>query len=294
MRRNQSSLTALGIAVNRAYESSKTPDERICYDPLARYFVNPLLYRLFTFFIVTGYAERRGPGVLGFLAARERYIDDYLQACLDDGIAQLVILGAGFDSRAYRFGALRDRVKVFELDLPATQQVKIAKLKRILGALPAYVVFVPIDFDTETPQARLVASGYDPHGKTVFIWQGVTHYLTPEAVDRTLRFVAENSGAGSSIVFDYIYASALSARHRRGEVASMQRYRGITGEGFTFGIEEGAIEEFLTRRGFTSVKNVTAADLKRLYFTGVNAERRVAPVYAIVSASVALPAARPS
>ena len=72
MRRNQSSLTAMGIAVNRAFESNKPPGERICYDPLAGRFINPVLYRLFAFFIVIGYAERRGPGVQAFLAARER------------------------------------------------------------------------------------------------------------------------------------------------------------------------------------------------------------------------------
>ncbi len=286
MKRNQSSLTATGIAVNRAYESSKPPGERICYDPYARQFVNPLLYHLFAFFIVIGYAERRGPGVQAFLAARDRYIDDYMEACLDNGIEQLVILGAGFDSRAYRFKSLRGRVKVFEVDHPATQGVKLEKVKKILGAIPDYVVYVPIDFNKETLGERLYGCGYDKRRKTLFIWQGVTPYLTPEAVDNTLAFVANNSGAGSSIVFDYMYAAALKARHKRGEVASMQRYRGMTGEGLTFGIEEGTVEEFLSQRGFYRVKNVTAEDLKRLYFTGVNQKRQVAPIYAIVSATV--------
>ncbi len=286
MKRNQSSLTAIGIAVNRAYESSKPPGERICYDPYARQFVNPLLYHLFTFFIVIGYAERRGPGVQALLAARDRYIDDYMQVCLDDGIEQLVILGAGFDSRAYRFESIRGRVKVFEVDHPATQRVKLARLEKIFGAVPDHVVYVPIDFNDETLGERLYSCGYDKRRKTLFIWQGVTQYLTPEAVDNTLAFVAQNSGAGSSIIFDYMYAAALEARHKRGEVASMQRYSGMTGEGLTFGIEEGTVEGFLNQRGFYRVKNVTAEDLKRLYFTGVNQKRQVAPIYAIVSATV--------
>jgi methyltransferase (TIGR00027 family) len=288
MRRNQSSITAMGIAVNRAYESSKPPGERICYDPIARHFVNPVLYQLFKVFIVIGYAERRGPGVQAFLALRERCIDDYLQACLA-GIRQLVILGAGFDSRAYRFESLRGRVKVFEVDHPATQQVKLEKLKRLWGALPDHVVYVPIDFDREKLGERLFVGGYDGCVETLFIWQGVTYYLTPEAIDDTLAFVAKNSGTGSSIVFDYIYAGALAARHKRGEVASMQRYRGLTGEGLTFGIEEGKAEEFLNRRGFFRVKNVTAEDLKRTYLTGVNQKRQVAPIYAIASATVRPP-----
>jgi methyltransferase (TIGR00027 family) len=286
VRRNQSSLTAIGIAVNRAFESSKPAGERICYDPLARHFVDPVLYRLFTFFIISGYAERRGPGVQAFLAARERYIDDYLQACIDDGLEQLVILGAGFDSRPYRFQGLQGRVKVFEVDYSTTQQAKITKLKAIFGSVPDYVVYVPIDFNTQLLDERLLASGYDRQLKTLFIWQGVTEYLTPEAVDRTLAFVVQKSGDGSSVIFDYIYASALRARHKHGEVASMQRYRGLTGEGLTFGIEKGDVEEFLKRRGFCGVKNVMAADLKGLYFTGINHRRQIASNYAIASATV--------
>ena len=91
---------------------------------------------------------------MGAIVARERYIDDYLQSCIDDGLEQLVILGAGYDSRAYRFEKLK-RVKVFEVDHPATQRVKVARLKEALGELPENVVFVPIDFTKETLERRL-------------------------------------------------------------------------------------------------------------------------------------------
>jgi methyltransferase (TIGR00027 family) len=103
MRKNQSSLTATGIAITRAVESEKPADERICFDPYARQFVQAWMYCLLGFFIKSGYAELRGPGVNGFLMARERYIDDVLQKFLNEGLLQLVILGAGYDSRAYRF-----------------------------------------------------------------------------------------------------------------------------------------------------------------------------------------------
>ena len=208
MKANRASATAEGIALARAIESQKPADERICYDPFARQFVSALYWNVFRFFVSIGYAERRGPGTMGFLVARERYIDDYLQACLDEGLEQLVILGAGYDSRAYRFDQLKNG-RVFEVDHPATQLAKIAKLERILGTLPAYVVFVPIDFETQTLERRLAESGYDNHKKTLFIWQGVTQYLTPEAVDSTLAFVANHSGQGSSIIFDYMYTSLL-------------------------------------------------------------------------------------
>lgn len=285
MKKYQSSVTAEGIAVLRAMESEKPPGERVCYDPYAKYFPSPALGWVARFFTQIGYAERRGPGVHGFLVARTRYIDDDVQRGIEDGIEQLVILGAGFDSRAYRL-PLQERVRVFEVDHPATQQVKKAKLTKIFGALPSHVVYVPVDFETESLEKRLAECGYDPRRKTLFVCEGLVYYLTPEAVDSTLAFVANHSGAGSRIIFDYLYAAVLEGRVRRGEASSMRRYRGLTGEGWHFAIEEGHVDEFLSRRGFDHIQNVTSDDLHRMYFTGVNARRTIAPVYAIVSATV--------
>jgi methyltransferase (TIGR00027 family) len=283
MKGKQSSVTAQGIAAVRAVESSKPPQERICYDPLARQLVSPAFFLLAKLF--AGYGEWRAPGTTGFIVARTRYIDDYLQACLDSRIDQLVILGAGLDSRAYRFEQLRAHVNVFEVDHPATQQEKCRKLRKIFGELPQHVTFVPIDFNQESLE-KLFDFGYDKRRKTLFIWEGVTYYLTGEAVDRTLEFVERNSGNGSSIIFDYVYVSALTAAHKRGEIARMQRYKRFTGEGLTFGLEEGQVEEFLIQRGYGHITNVTGEDLRRAYFAGVNQNRPVAPIYAIVHATV--------
>ena len=283
MKRKQSVVTAQGLAAIRAVESSKPLEQRICYDPLARRLVSPVFYLLAKLF--AGYGEWRAPGTTGFLVARARCIDDCLQACLDSGIDQLVILGAGLDSRAYRFEQLRDHVKVFEVDHPATQQAKRRRLRKVFGELPGHVAFVPIDFNADGLE-RLFDFGYDKQCKTLFIWEGVTYYLTVEAVDRTLDFVGSNSRNGSSIIFDYVYASALTAAHKRGEIARMQRYKRFTGEGLVWGIEEGKVDEFLSQRGYTQIKNMTSEDLKRAYFTGANRNRPVAPIYAIVHATV--------
>jgi methyltransferase (TIGR00027 family) len=282
MKKSRASITAQGIAFVRALESSKPAGERICYDPLARQLISPGFYLLGKLF--AGYAEHKGPGVIGFLVARCRYIDDHLEACLENGLEQLVILGAGLDSRAYRFEQLAGHVRVFEVDHPATQQVKREKLAKILGKLPAHVTYVPIDFDAEALD-KLLDCGYSRQGKTLFIWEGVTHYLTGQAVDRTLEFVLENSGPGSSIIFDYLYTSALTAAHKRSEIVRMQRSRRYTGEGLVFGIDEGQVEAFLRARGYAQIKNVTSQDLERIYFTGVNRTRTVAPVYAIAYAT---------
>lgn len=281
MRKNRSSLTAAGIALARAVESNKPAEERICYDPYARLFVPTWMYRFLGFFIKSGYAERRGPGVNGFLAARERYIDDVLQNFLDAGLQQLVILGAGYDSRAYRFD-LPGRVKTFEVDHPATQVDKVAKVQRIFGKIPEHVTYVPVDFNTQTLSGCLLSAGYDPSLVSLFIWQGVSMYLTAEAVDATLDFVVKNSTPGSAIAFDYLYQAALDGMQKQSEISNMRRYRFMIGEGLTFGIPEGAAGAFLNERGFREVKDINAAGLKSTYFVGKNASRKVTNGYGIV------------
>jgi methyltransferase (TIGR00027 family) len=286
MRRNRSSLTAAGIAITRAIESARPAEERICYDPYARRFAPGWLYSLTAIFVKTGYTELRGPGVMGFIVARERYIDDVLKAFLEQGLQQLVILGAGYDARAYRFDQLKNQVKVFEVDHPATQADKIARLRRIFGTVPEQVNFVAVDFNTQTLEKRLPDSGYDPSLRTLFIWQGVSMYLQSDAVDNTLRFVARQSAPGSAIVFDYIYRKVLDGIQMHGEIRNMRRYRFMTGEGLTFGIDEGTVEQFLKKRGFSQVRDMDADGLKKAYFTGKNSGRKLTAGYGIAVAIV--------
>jgi len=285
VRQNQSSLTAAGIAIARSVESQKAPDERICYDPYARQFVPAWMDYIFGFFIKSGYAELRGPGVNGFLVARERYIDDVLESYLNEGLQQLVILGAGYDSRAYRFDP-EGKLRTFEVDHPVTQADKLEKVLSIFGKIPEHVTYVPVDFNAQTLSECLLSSGYDPNLISLFIWQGVTMYLTPEGVDATLAFIVKNSAVGSAVVFDYVYQAVLDGVQKQSEIKSMQRYRFMTGEGLTFGISEGMAERFLRGRGFQKVKDVTRDELKAAYFTGKNANRKLVGGYGIVIGKV--------
>lgn len=286
MRKSQSSMTATGIAIVRAIESERPAAERICFDPYARRLVNGGLYHLVRFFDRLGYGEKRGPGVMGFLVVRERHIDEYLKTCLADGAQQVVILGAGFDARAYRFEEFKRGVKVFEVDHPATQQAKLKKLAKIFGGVPPHVTYVPIDFNTQTLEERLRECGYDEQAKALFIWQGVTQYLTPAGVDNTLAFVVQHSGPGSAVIFDYMYTSLLDGTVKHGEVSKMRRDRWLSNEVLAFGIPAGTVTAFLEQRGFTQVHDANFKYLHDKYFTGINAKRTVADGYAIASAVV--------
>jgi len=285
MRKNQTSMTAMGIAIVRGIESEKPEGVRICYDPYARRFVNPFLYNFVRLFDKLGYSEMKGPGVMGFLAVRDRHSDEFLKTQIAEGINQLVILGAGLDARAYRFDELK-KIKVFEVDHPATQRAKLDSIKKIFGQIPAHVTYVEIDFNTQALEVRLRECGYDETLKTLFIWQGVTQYLTPEAVDGTLSFIANHSGAGSSVIFDYMYPTLLDGTIKHGEVTNMRNRQWLSGEAMVFGIPEGKVAEFLEQHGFTQIHNADSAYLHDTYFKGVNTTRTVAYGYAIVSAVV--------
>jgi methyltransferase (TIGR00027 family) len=189
------------------------------------------------------------------------------------------------DSRAYRFDELK-QIKVFEVDHPASQHSKLDKLKQIFGEIPEHVTYVDIDFNTQSLDARLNECGYDKTLKTLFIWQGVTQYLTPEAVDGTLSFIANHSVAGSSVIFDYMYPTLLDGTIKRGEVDNMRNKQWLSGESMVFGIPEGKVVEFLEQRGFTQILDADHTYLHDKYFTGVNSKRSVAYGYAIASAMV--------
>lgn len=143
-----------------------------------------------------------------------------------------------------------------------------------------------VDFDTQTLSECLLASGYDPHLISLFIWQGVTMYLTPSGVDATLAFVVNHAASGSAIVFDYLYQAVLDGAQKQNEITNMRRYRFMTGEGLTFGIPEGTVGAFLQQRGFKSARDVNAEALKAAYFIGKNASRKVVDGYGIVIGTV--------
>ena len=214
----RASRTAVQQAGIRAVESLLPAGRRVCYDPLAVVFLDEKLQRRYRLCLkntfmraVWIWSVRKDPG--GTRAegvARTRYIDDYSQACISGGVEQVVILGAGFDTRAYRLEGFK-KAKVFEVDHPNTQKMKVARLKGVIrGELPSWVTFVPVDFERDKLDEKLLEGGYRKDLKTLFIWEGVTPYLTAESVERTLSLVVASSSRGSSIIFDYLHASAAA------------------------------------------------------------------------------------
>ena len=274
--------TARGVALLRAIEMLRPEAERISTDPYARRFVDPLTLHTTRAMIATGLSDVLGlEGMMNFAVVRERYVEELMAREAAASLDQIVILGAGFDTRSYRLPGLGN-IPVYEVDHPVTQAAKRKALSGVVEP-PANVKFVSVNFETDDLGERLEASGYDPAGRTLFVWQGVIMYLTPAGIDQTLAFVAQHSAPGSMLVFDYMYENLLRRLH--GPTA-MRFFTGAMGEDITFGIDGDKIVPFLTARGFGDVLNVDGAELERRYLTGTNAGRPMAYDAAIVSARV--------
>lgn len=291
MREGHASRTAEQNALFRALESSRPPGDRICDDPLARHFLTwplTLVMRVATVpgatNLVSSLIDRRWPGVRSSVVARTRFIDDVIATALEQDIQQLVILGAGFDSRAYRLSPLR-AIDVFEVDHPDTQAAKHAVLKRLFSALPRHVRFVALDFKRDDVTSAMRAAGFRESARTFILWEGVTNYLTDEAVDATLRWCSRAS-AGSLVLFTYVHRDVLTRPSAfagtKNLFASLER----AGERLTFGMEPSDVPSYLTERGLSLERDVGAAEYRARYFGARARTLRGHEFYRIVLARV--------
>ena len=228
------------------------------------------------------------PGIYEYVLARTKVIDAAFIDALEAGFTQIVLLGAGFDTRALRFAGRNRGTKVFELDVATTQQPKIAILQRKKVLLPDELVFVPIDFEKEDLFTTLSNAGYQPGQRSLFLWEGVTMYLTAEAVDGALSFIRTCSAPGSRVAFDYVYASVLRRENCYFGEQGIFETVNKTGEGWIFGLEEGAIQSFLVERGFNILAHYTPQDLEKMVLTDDDGtlHGRVNGTHCIVIASV--------
>ena len=185
------------------------------------------------------------------------------------GATQVVNLGAGFDSRAYRFRERFPQARFFELDLPATIQAKQERVVKIFGTVPDRVVLVATDFTTRPLDAVLRDAGHDRTQRTFFIWEGVTPYLPEAANVSTLRAIRSGSASGSAVVYDYVLDAAL--RPDGGGLygaKSTAAYLASVGEPLLTGWSQGQAAAIATREGFVIVSDVGPAELTSRYLTG--------------------------
>lgn len=264
---DQPSQSALGVTLFRAFATRDARPEIRGQDDLAEMFL-PEEYRN----MVDNPAARewviaRAPGSYEYFIARTRFFDGAVCDALDDNLPQIVFLGAGYDSRVYRFADRIRDTRVFELDVPSTQQRKKAMLQQAGVKVPAALAFVSIDFTRNGLDDVLVKAGFDRRKRTLYVWEGVTYYLTVAAVDQTLACIRRISAAGSGLCFDYmIDAPDMATRYGVAESQALMRDT-YHAEPVQFRIPEGTLEAFLAERGYATVEHVVASDLEKNYLT---------------------------
>lgn len=281
MKPDSASKSALAAAAVRAIESYRPRKERLFEDRFACRFLPPVWRGIIELLRLPGLGsavlamrERQFPGVMGNLFCRTRFIDDALRDALGKGLDQVVILGAGFDSRAYRIPGI-EQTSVFEVDHPAPQAKKQARLKRMLGTLPSHVTFVPIDFDQQELEDAMAATAFRTGARTFFIWEGVTQYITAEAVDATFRYVSRAAATGSEIVFTYIRRGIVDGSARSAADQKLVSVLQRVGMPWVFGLDPTELAQYLAERGLKLIKDVGASDYQARYLDPIGRKMNV-------------------
>lgn len=202
-----------------------------------------------------------------FLAMRSRYAEDELARAMSEGTAQYIVLGAGFDTFAYR-NPHGDGLRVFEVDHPATQSWKRARLQDEEIEPPRSLSFVPVDFERDSLAERLRSAGLRGDAPVFVSWLGVSMYLTRDAVMQTLGFVAASCARGSEIVFDFsVPDEALGEPQRASRARLAERVAGL-GEPFVSHFDPVQLAAEVAALGFSATSDFGAREANERYFAG--------------------------
>jgi len=249
------SRTALGAAAHRA--AHQLDGAWLFTDPLAVNIVGEEA-------AAESRADAANAGMRIFIAARSRFAEDTLARSLARGVTQLVVLGAGLDTYAYR-GGERRKLQIFEVDHPATQAWKRERLAAIGVAPDANVRYAPVDFENERIADGLARAGFDPKQRTFFFWLGVVPYLSRAAIDASWALIANNPGGGE-VVFDYANLPETMAPAERAGFDALVARVAAAGEPFLTFFNPTQLAHDLRAAGFAAVNDATLGDILATYF----------------------------
>jgi methyltransferase (TIGR00027 family) len=284
------SETAMGAAILRFLATLDPREEMAGPDTLAEIFIpeerrarlrEPAI-RLWAL------KNRVPPGMYEFMIARTAFFDQVVKGALRENIPQIVFLGAGYDSRSYRFKELIQDTRIFELDIQPTQQRKMAVLYRAGIPIPDQLVFVSINFNTDNLGESLSRAGFNRNKKSLFVWEGVTPYLSAEVVDETLRIIQSISPAGSLICFDYeSQLPGISNDESAKRIRDYMRSKHAD-EPILFGVKNGDIESFLSSRGYQIEDHLSSTDMEKRFFSVHDSTpaEKIPVLFSLVLASV--------
>jgi methyltransferase (TIGR00027 family) len=209
-------------------------------------------------------AHPMGPRMRWFIAARARIAEDALSIAVNDGATQLVVLGAGLDTLAYRT-PLAGRLRIFEVDHPATQAWKRERLAAAAIAVPEGMRFVAVDFERQTLAEQLQSAGFSATERSFFSWLGVTPYLTEPAIFATLSWLAQLPG-GTEVVFDYVNPAVSIAPAGHAAHQGLAERVAALGERIQSYLDTGPLCAKLSAAGFRHVDDIGPAETAARFF----------------------------
>ncbi|MDC7125263.1 MAG: SAM-dependent methyltransferase [Spirochaetales bacterium] len=211
-------------------------------------------------------------GMFEYIVARTKYFDEIFQRVLRESVEQIVIFGAGFDSRGIRFLDADTSTRLFELDAPFTQEDKIKQFQKRGITVPENVKLIPIDFSKESFKTKLLEAGFAPEKKTFFIMEGLTMYLDLRDIEETWTSLLELAGEGSRILFDFVYDSVIKEEGLYYGEDDIRKRADKTGEKWVFGIERDNIDQFLEAHNFKAIEFMDSQKLTTRYMPKLRAK----------------------
>lgn len=270
MKVDKASQTAQYMALFRALESTQPANKRLFIDPYAVSFLDGKLKwatRLSPLSFVRSYVQKtihkKIPGALSSGIARTRYIDDLLQQTIQHNIQQVIILGAGFDTRALRLECLQT-IPVIEIDHPNTSRKKTGTLKKTLGRLPNHIHYWQIDFNKESLHELAAREELDFSIPTTIIWEGVTNYLDEQAINNTFAF-AQQFATGSFIIFTYVHQEVLEKPQNFFGATQLLKDLDAIEEHWTFGFNPDKLSAYLQQYNFVLREDSGASNYRDKY-----------------------------
>jgi methyltransferase (TIGR00027 family) len=205
-------------------------------------------------------------GMYEWVIARTRYVDAVFARAATAGFTQVLLLGAGFDSRAIRFQSELYGASIFELDAKPTQTAKIEQYRKRSIPVPSNLRFVSIDFEKETLSQKLRDAGFAEGAKTLVLMEGVMQYLAPDAAYSTLGVLMDLVGKGSWLIFDYAHSPVVKGEDGRTDATQVAGKLASVKESWQFGLTEYDVAPLLARFGFRILDLRNPTDLQEMYF----------------------------
>jgi len=270
--------TAQGVAKQRLIESLAKPENRVIYDPYAENFVlGSGIIKLMGHKLSVWLTKKFIPGLHEHLISRTRFIDDLIEKCATKKFEQYVILGAGYDSRAYRLN-LPSGLKIFEVDQAEVQKRKLSKLSDDVSN-SENITFVSVDFNIQSLKEQLLINGFDKSKSTIFTLEGVSQYITKKALNSTLNELSLLTKNSNSILFisyvnillrkDPIACFGKGFVKCERKAALIQNLSARSGEPWISLYSSEEIKDLLSQNGYLLKEDKTLADLNSKYFTPI-------------------------